>query len=59
MRHFVARESIASGDLVRRGDPVRITKRSGSRNLHQWKADREPRDPPARWGRDQRHASVC
>ena len=29
-------ESMALRDLVRGGDPVRVTERSGSRNLHQW-----------------------
>src|SRR5205085_2214215 len=28
--------SMALRDLVRGGDPVRVTERSGSRNLHQW-----------------------
>src|SRR5689334_7660342 len=29
-------ESLALRDLVRGGDPVGVTERSGSRNLHQW-----------------------
>jgi hypothetical protein len=29
-------ESMTLRDLVRGGDPVRVTERSGSRNLHQW-----------------------
>ncbi|MBV8578520.1 MAG: hypothetical protein JOZ58_26240 [Acetobacteraceae bacterium] len=29
-------ESMALRDLVRGGDPVRVTERSGSRSLHQW-----------------------
>jgi len=29
-------ESLALRDLVRGGDPVRVTERSGSRSLHQW-----------------------
>jgi hypothetical protein len=29
-------ESMALRDLVRGGDPVWVTERSGSRNLHQW-----------------------
>src|SRR6185312_8608869 len=33
---IVPGESMALRDLVRVGDPVRATERSGSRNLHQW-----------------------
>ena len=29
-------DSLALRDLVRGGDPVRVTERSGSRSLHQW-----------------------